>query len=97
VLAAFPTTEVFRAAVAFDCILISQYATCAINLQSGKFRRKSGLNPLICPVQPHFQKYFGSRPTQIKSISLTSHPTKGRIAIVTDAGWDAVDAAASGA
>ena len=29
------------------------------------------------PVQPHFQKYFGSRLTQIKSISLTSSPTKG--------------------
>ena len=26
-----------------------------------------------------------------------SHPTEGRIAIVTDAGWDAVDAAALGA
>jgi len=26
-----------------------------------------------------------------------SHPLQGRIAIVTDAGWDAVDAAASGA
>jgi hypothetical protein len=25
------------------------------------------------------------------------YPTEGRIAIVTDAGWDAVDAAASGA
>jgi hypothetical protein len=48
-------------------------------------------------VQSSLQKYFRFGPTQIKSISLASHPTEGRIAIVTDAGWDAVDAAASGA
>jgi len=48
------------------------------------------------PVQSPLQKYFASPVGQI--ISTTSrHPTpqQGRIAIVTDAGWDAVDAAAS--
>jgi hypothetical protein len=50
------------------------------------------------PVQPPFQKYFRFRRTQINSRSLAvSIPHEGRIAIVTDAGWDAVDAAASGA
>ena len=52
---------------------------------------------LMLAVQSSLQKYFRFGPTQIKSISLASHPTEGRIAIVTDAGWDAVDAAASGA
>src|SRR5450759_2007106 len=42
---------------------------------------------LICPVQPHLQKYSPSLLTQIKSISLAvpSH-TEGRFAIVTDVG-----------
>jgi hypothetical protein len=43
-------------------------------------------------VQPHLQKYFASRLTQIKFRTLAVSPTEGRIAIVTDAGWDAVDA-----
>ena len=49
-------------------------------------------------VQPLLQKYFPSRLTQISCISATvlSH-REGRIAIVTDAGRDAVDARASGA
>jgi hypothetical protein len=40
-----------------------------------------------------------SIPTYPKSMASFRHPTppEGRIAIVTDAGWDAVDAAASGA
>jgi hypothetical protein len=46
------------------------------------------------PVQPHLQKYFCFRPTQIKSISIDVPPPEGRIAIVTNAGRDAVDAAA---
>jgi hypothetical protein len=46
------------------------------------------------PVQPHLQKYFCFRLTRIKSISIASRPTEGRIAIVTNAGRDAVDAAA---
>jgi hypothetical protein len=42
---------------------------------------------LICPVQPHLQKYFPSLLTQIKSISLAVPPhTEGRFAIVTDVG-----------
>jgi hypothetical protein len=52
---------------------------------------------LICPVQPHLQKDSRSRLTQITSRTPASRPTEGRIAIVTDAGRDAVDAAASGA
>jgi hypothetical protein len=49
-------------------------------------------------VQPRLQKYSASPPTQINSrtFAIPSH-TEGRIAIVTDAGRDAVDAAASGA
>jgi hypothetical protein len=49
-------------------------------------------------VKPLLQKYFASRLTQISCISATvlSH-REGRIAIVTDAGRDAVDARASGA
>jgi hypothetical protein len=44
------------------------------------------------------QKYFASPVGQIISTN-SRHPTpqEGRIAIVTDAGWGAVDAAASGA
>jgi hypothetical protein len=44
------------------------------------------------PVQPRLQKYSGSLLTQITCISLAipSH-TEGRLAIVTDAGRDAVD------
>jgi hypothetical protein len=44
------------------------------------------------PVQPSLQKYFASRFTQIGNISPPSRPTEGRLAIVTDAGRDAVDA-----
>src|SRR5712672_3909926 len=46
-------------------------------------------------VQPHLQKYFASPVGQIISTN-SRHPTpqEGRIMIVTDAGWDAVDAAA---
>jgi hypothetical protein len=39
------------------------------------------------PVQPHLQKYFPSRLTQITGLFPPSHPSEGRIAIVTDAGW----------
>ena len=46
---------------------------------------------LMLAVQSCLQKYFRSRLTQIKSISPPSRPTKGRIAIVTDAERDAVD------
>jgi hypothetical protein len=44
------------------------------------------------PVQSHLQKYSASPQTQIKFISPLSRPTEGRLAIVTDAGRDAVDA-----
>ena len=49
-----------------------------------------------CPVL--FQKIFpfSFDPNQIYNPRRLP-PHKGRIAIVTDAGWDAVDAAASGA
>src|SRR5216683_2094742 len=47
------------------------------------------------PVQSPLQKYFASPVGQIISTN-SRHPTpqEGRIAIVTNAGWDAVDAAA---
>jgi hypothetical protein len=44
-----------------------------------------------------FPKIILYAPDQITSISFAIHPTEGRIAIVTDAGLDAVDATASGA
>ncbi len=48
-------------------------------------------------VQPHLQKYFASPVGQIISTN-SRHPTppEGRIMIVTDAGWNAVDAACDG-
>jgi hypothetical protein len=53
---------------------------------------------LMLSVQPSLRKYSCSRLTRLESISMASRPTqKGRIAIVTDAGRDVVDAAASGA
>jgi hypothetical protein len=44
------------------------------------------------PVQPSFEKFCASRFTQINSITAAVHPTEGRIAIVTNAGLDAMDA-----
>ena len=51
----------------------------------------------ICPVQSLPQKQFPSRSPQSALKSRRLIPHEGRIAIVTDAGWDVVDAAASGA
>jgi hypothetical protein len=45
-------------------------------------------------VESCLQKFSVSFLTQIKTISLASRPTEGRLAIVTDAGRDAVDAVA---
>src|SRR5229473_7047869 len=45
-------------------------------------------------VQPTLQKYFCFRTPQITSRTFVSHPTEGRFMIVTNAGRDAVDAAA---
>jgi hypothetical protein len=45
-----------------------------------------------CCVQPCFEKFSPSRFTQINFITPAVHPTEGRIAIVTDAGLDAMDA-----
>jgi hypothetical protein len=50
---------------------------------------------LICPVQSHLQKYSFGRFTQIKIITAPSRPNEGRLAIVTNAGRDAVDAKAA--
>jgi hypothetical protein len=50
----------------------------------------------VNPVQPLLQKYFASPQTQISNISLTVPSHRGALAIVIDAGRDAVDAAASG-
>jgi hypothetical protein len=43
-----------------------------------------------------FRKYCHSALPQITCILFPVHPTEGRIAIVTDAGLDAVDATAEG-
>jgi hypothetical protein len=48
------------------------------------------------PVQTLLQKDFCFLLTQINPELRGPVPTEGRIAIVTDVGWDAVDAAASG-
>jgi hypothetical protein len=46
-------------------------------------------------VQPSLQKYFASPIGRSSFIDSAVHPTEGRIAIVTDAGLDAMDAAAT--
>ena len=56
-----------------------------------KTKLSKGIN-VICPVQSLLQKYSDFQKTQISAISSTVHPTEGRIASVTDAGLDAVDA-----
>ena len=54
-------------------------------------RRANQCAGSVLAVQSHLQKYFCFRlPKSILELS-PSHP-QGRIAIVTDAGWDAVDA-----
>ena len=55
-------------------------------------RRANQCAGSVLAVQSHLQKYFCFRLTQINFRTLTVSPTEGRIAIVTDAGWDAVDA-----
>src|SRR5256714_15602619 len=47
---------------------------------------------VIWAVQSHLQKYSFRCFTQIKIITAPSRPTEGRLAIVTNAGRDAVDA-----
>src|SRR5258707_5020757 len=46
-----------------------------------------------CCVQPPSQKYFCFSEMQIKLYDSPSHPTEGRIVIVTDSGRDVVEAA----
>ena len=50
---------------------------------------------MICPVQSHLQKYSFRRFTQIKTITRPVPSHRGRLAIVTNAGRDAVDAKAA--
>jgi hypothetical protein len=47
---------------------------------------------LFLPVQSHLKKYSGFPKPQITFITPPSTPLEGRIAIVTDAGLDAMDA-----
>jgi hypothetical protein len=47
---------------------------------------------VICPVQSHLKKYSGFPKSQISLYPPPSTPLEGRIAIVTDAGLDAMDA-----
>jgi len=46
------------------------------------------------PVQPRLRKYSDFQKSQITLYPLPSRPTEGRLAIVTNAGRDAVDALA---
>jgi hypothetical protein len=50
---------------------------------------------LIWAVQPHLQKYFVSGLSQISSLIRAVPSLRGALAIVTDAGRDAVDAAST--
>ena len=51
---------------------------------------------VICLVQSLAKKQFPSRPPQISTINpAVSSLMRGGSRVVTDAGWDAVDAAAS--
>src|ERR1700675_824820 len=47
------------------------------------------------PVQPSTQKYSAFAVGQISGLSPRVSPTEGRVAIVTNARWDAVDAKAA--
>ena len=55
-------------------------------------RKFSNANNVILPVQPCSKKYSASHATQISGLCGPSRPKEGRIAIVTDAGRDVVDA-----
>jgi hypothetical protein len=52
---------------------------------------------VICPVHPHAKNNPFLPPAKSLQKSSLSHPHEGRLEIVTNAGWDAVDAAALGA
>ena len=63
----------------------------------GDLRVKSNFSSrikLILPVQSRLKKYSDFPKSQITLYRRPSTPLEGRIAIVTDAGLDAVDAAA---
>src|ERR1700682_4809329 len=64
--------------------------------RAGPLRAKQPVGEIS--VQPRSEKYF-ALPFGRNSFIDSNRPTplQGRIAIVTDAGWDAVDAAALGA
>src|ERR1700716_3776563 len=59
-----------------------------INLPDGQITPSTGLGR----VQPHLQKYFCFSEFQIRLYNSLSRPIEGRLAIVTAAGRDAVDA-----
>ena len=64
----------------------------------GSFHQKAVLLKrinVIWSVHSHLQKYFRSSPKQITSLVAPSRSSKGRIAIVTDAERDAVDASSA--
>ena len=68
---------------------------CGPDYENGAFRQNAILlkrNNVISSVQSHLQKYFRSLLTQINSELAPSRPLQGRIAIVTNAGRDAMDA-----
>jgi hypothetical protein len=75
----------------------------AVYCQGGIVALRAHLNFLhhfnvMLPVQSPLKKHSPSLLTQITGLFRAVSPhTEGRIMIVTNAGWDAVDAAASGA
>ena len=67
-----------------------------LGLRDGTIFRSN--SNVICPVQSHAQKYSAFHPTQISGyFRAVPSRQEGRIAIVTNARRDVVDAAASGA
>jgi hypothetical protein len=66
----------------------SFFQPTAVRLKTNFVRRIN----VICPVQMAAQGCFALPAPQIK---LTTHPSEGRLENVTDAGWDAVDAASA--
>ncbi len=68
-------------------VVMPEAATSRTDLPDGLFCKFA--------VQPSLQKFSAFAVGQITFTNSPVHPTEGRIAIVTDAGLDAMDAAAT--
>src|SRR6266403_1675233 len=85
-------------------VIMRRFAGLALGITCLRWHRRQPcrvgqvLQPGITavPVQAIFLNFrnFTRQQTQISTIAIRSRPTEGRLAIVTDAGRDAVDAAA---